>query len=816
MDRIDALLSEMTLEEKVAMVSGSGMWHSNAIDRLNIPAFKMTDGPNGARGDAVSGETAACFPVGVALASTWNAALIEEVGRALGQEAKSKGAQVLLGPTINLHRTPLGGRNFECYSEDPYLTGRLAVSFTLGVQSEKVSACLKHFVCNDSEYQRHSMSSQVDERSLREIYLLPFEMGVKEAGAKSVMSSYNRVNGTYAASHRALLTDTLKSEWGFDGFVVSDWGGSLETEGNANGGLDLEMPGPARTFGKKLLEAIGNGDVDEATIDDKVKRLLGLLDWTGKLDASNEIEEASRDLPEHRELARRTASESMVLLKNNGILPLDRSKLRKIAVIGPNAARGQIQGGGSSGVAPHYQVHPLGAIEAAFKDTGSVNYEPGCFTHKYAPPIDLNLLAPYPESNENGLAFEVFDNDSFEGTPVKSGLLRQHKVSFFGAFANVLQGGEFSVRYSGFLKPEETGVHEFGLMSAGLSRLLIDGKQVVDNWASQSPGDSFYSFGSTERRGNVELEEGRSYAIQIDFLRQKKQLVPGVQFGLVPPHPDNMMERAINAASEADAAILIVGTNSDWETEGNDRLDIRLPGDQENLIREALKVNPNTVIVMNAGSAVDMPWLEDAAALLYAWFPGQEFGNALSDVLFGHTSPSGRLPCTFPKRLEDTPAFTCYPGENDEVLYGEGLFVGYRWYDKRKIAPLFPFGYGLSYTRFAYENLVAPTKSDLQGPVVVTVDVKNTGDVASQEVVQLYVSDSECRLVRPIKELKRFEKVELTPGQQKTVTFSLEERDFSFWDPRAQTWVVEPGKFTVLVGSSSQDIHLAANIAIGS
>jgi beta-glucosidase len=367
MHRIEELLSAMTLEEKVSMVAGSGMWHSTPVERLGIPALKMTDGPNGARGDNVSGATSACFPVGSALASTWNVDLIEEVGKALGQEAKTKGAQVLLGPTINIHRTPLGGRNFECYSEDPYLTSRLAVHFTQGVQSEKVSACLKHFVCNDSEFERHTISSEVEERPLREIYLAPFEAGVKEAGALSVMSSYNKVNGTYAASHKDLLTGVLKDEWGFEGFVVSDWGGSLETIGNANGGLDMEMPGPARIMGKKLVAAIKAGEVDEATIDDKVRRILRVLIWSGKMDAPEEPAEESVDRSEHRSLARQAASEAMVLLKNEDVLPLVASKIKKLAVIGPNAKKGQIQGGGSSGVTPHYQSHPLDALQSALE-----------------------------------------------------------------------------------------------------------------------------------------------------------------------------------------------------------------------------------------------------------------------------------------------------------------------------------------------------------------------------------------------------------------------------------------------------------------
>lgn len=410
MDRIEKLVAEMTLEEKVSMLSGADMWRTVPVERLGIPDFKMTDGPNGARGDAVSGATAVSMPVGAALASTWNVDLIEKVGEVLGEEVKSKAAEILLGPTINIHRTPLGGRNFECYSEDPYLTGRMAVAFTRGVQSQGVGACLKHFVCNDSEFERHTMSSEVDERSLREIYLAPFEAGVNEAGAWSVMSSYNRVNGTYAASHVELLTEVLKEEWGFDGFVVSDWGGSLETVGNAVGGLDLEMPGPARTFGDKLIDAVKSGEVDEAILDDKIRRLLTVLVKSGRLDNPDaDRTEHSIDKPEHRAIARQAAQESMVLMRNDGTLPLKRDAIKTIAVIGPNAEHGQIQGGGSSGVRPHYQVHPLQGIRDVAGDGINIAYEKGCFTHKFAPPFARDAINA-PDVGGPGFKMEMFSN----------------------------------------------------------------------------------------------------------------------------------------------------------------------------------------------------------------------------------------------------------------------------------------------------------------------------------------------------------------------------------------------------------------------
>lgn len=806
--RIEKLLAEMTLEEKVAMVSGIDMWRTVPNERLGIPEFKMTDGPNGARGNAVSGKTAVSMPVGTALASTWNVDLIEKVGQVLGQEAKTKAAEILLGPTINIHRTPLGGRNFECYSEDPYLTSRMAVAFTRGVQSENVGVCLKHFICNDNEFERHTMSSQVDERSLREIYLAPFEAGVKEAGAWSVMSSYNKINGTWAPSHKELLGDVLKDEWGFDGPVISDWGGTQGAADNANGGLDLEMPGPARAYGAKLIEAVKSGAVEEATVDDKVRRLLRILVKSGRLDNPNtDRAEQAIDKPEHRAIARQAAQESMVLIKNDGTLPLDKSDLKTIAVIGPNAERGQIQGGGSSGVRPHYQIHPLQGIREAGGNDFSVVFEQGCHTHKYAPAFPRESVTA-GDLGGSGFKMEMFSNAQFSGEPDEVKAERQNKIHFFGAFANVTRGGEFCVRLTSQFTPAENGEHEFGLMSAGLAKMSIDGEELIDNWDHQTPGVSFYGNGSTEKLQKKVLEAGRTYDIKIEYKKTDGSFFPAVQFGVVPPIPDDIIERAAKAAAAADAAILVVGTNADWETEGNDRIDMSLPCDQEELVNAVLKANPKTVVVVNAGAPVDMPWLEDAAAVLYSWFGGQEYGNAIADLIFGDANPSGKLTVTFPNRLEDTPAFTSYPGENDKVLYAENLFVGYRWYDKRKLDVRVPFGHGLSYTSFDYANIEVSKSITAGEPMMVSFDVTNAGKVAGQEIAQVYVRDTEARLVRPEKELKAFEKVALEPGETKRLTIALDERALSYWDPAAKGFVAEPGEFQILVGASATDIRL--------
>jgi beta-glucosidase len=813
MHRIDELLKQMTLEEKVSMVSGSGPWHSTGIERLGIPPLKVTDGPNGARGDGVSGATAACFPVGSALAATWDTELIEQVGKTLGIEAKSKSSQVLLGPTINIHRVPLGGRHFECYSEDPYLTGRLAVSYTLGVQSEKVGVSLKHFVCNDTEYRRHSASSDVSERALREIYLLPFEMAVKEADAWTVMSSYNRINGTFASSHYQLLTEILKKEWGFKGFVVSDWGACLQTVENANGGLDLEMPGPARTMGENLLRAVNDGEVKESTIDDKVRRLLWVTIKSGKMDNPQEADEFYDDSPATKQLAKQTAADGMVLLKNNDVLPLKLDNLKTIAVIGPNAEVGTLQGGGSSGVRTDYEIHPLPAIQKFVGDQAEVIFEKGCLTHKYLPAANRDCLKA-KSHDDFGLSGEYFRNVEFSGEPEETILEKRSKISWFGAFGgemgSVSAARNFSVRFTGIFTPNETGTHTFGLMSAGYSKMFIDGNEIIDNWTTQTRGESFYSLGTIEEKAEIELEAGRAYELTIEFKRDETVWFAGLQYGMLPPVPSNMIKSAVSAAKKADAVVLVAGSNGDWETEGNDRHDMTLPGQQIELIDEVCKANPNTVIVLNACGPVEMPWYDSAPAVLQSWFPGQEFGSALVDLLFGNINPSGKMPTTIPKRLEDTPAFTTYPGEQDKMLYGEDLFVGYKWYEKRGIDPLIPFGHGLSYTTFDYGELEVDAEQKTGKEFTAQITITNSGEVAGKEVVQLYVRDIESTFIRPLKELKAFKKLFLNPGESQLVTFTLNNRSLACWDRQQKDWIAEPGEFELRVGSSSQDIRATA------
>jgi len=805
-----SLLKQLTLAEKVELLSGKGMWVTGSVPRLGIPALKVTDGPNGARGDGASGKTAASFPVGICLASTWNRTLLAEVGVAIGQEAKSKNAQVLLGPTINLHRTPIGGRNFECYGEDPLLTGELAAAFVNGVQSQGVGACIKHFVCNDTEYQRHTISSELDERTLREIYLRPFEIAVKRARPWALMSAYNRVNGTYASSHARLLRDVLREEWGFDGVVISDWGAALETVHNLNGGLDLEMPGPTRTRGQALVDAASSGAVAESLVDDAVLRMLRLMEDTGRFAAPDPVPEEAVDRPAHRVLARRAAAEGMVLIRNEGLLPLDFGGAGKVAVIGPNALRGQIQGGGSSGVSPHYQVMPFEAISAALSNAGNKpTYAVGCHTHKYVPLPPQGALSV---DGQPGMRLRCFHGDG--QMPVLDQLIQAEYGFIGGLVLGGLNGERIAHPFTATLEadflPEQDGEHEVGLLSAGLTKLFIDDELVVDNWEQQTPGDSFFGMGSAEQRARVSFSAGRSVRLRIQFA-SVEALLTGLRFGILAVPLKDLISEAVEVAAGAESVVLVVGTSADWESEGNDRGSLALPGEQQRLIEAVLDANPRTVVVINAGAAVEMPWLQRAAAVVQAWLPGQEFGNALVDVLTGAVNPSGRMATTFPSRLEDTPAYPYYPGEDGKSPYGEGLLMGYRWYDAQEIEPLVPFGHGLSYTRFAYSGLEIERRG---GVVTVRCSLANVGERAGQEVVQVYVGPTDSVPGRPVLELKAFDKVHLEAGEQTTATLTIAEDDLAWWSLESDAWTPADGSYRVAVGASSRDVRLVGELVL--
>ncbi|HOU13798.1 MAG TPA: glycoside hydrolase family 3 C-terminal domain-containing protein [Anaerolineae bacterium] len=800
--RVETLLNQLTLKEKVSLLSGEDDWHTVAIPRLGIPALVMTDGPHGVRANRTGGKrihsAATSFPTGVSMAASWDPTLIERVAEALAEETRALGCDILLGPCVNIVRTPLAGRNFESYAEDPYLAGRIGVAWVNGLQRKGVGASLKHYACNNQEFERHRGSSVVDERTLREIYLAQFEMVVKEANPWTVMCSYNRINGVYASENDYLLNQILKGEWGFEGVVVSDWGANHTTVESVAGGLDLEMPGPALYYGRLLEAAVHTWQVNEDTIDEAARRMLRMIVKSGKMDGP--LPAGSLNTPEHQALARELAEASITLLKNDGgVLPLKGAQ--SIAVIGPNAAECRIGGGGSSYLEPPYRVSPLEGLKAKLGDAVVLNYEQGCDNFVELPAIKPDYLG-------EGLLCEFFNNADLSGAPVAS-RIEPNVEDWRIPLPPGVDGKVFSARWTGTLTVPSSGRYALQLRNASIARLYLDGNLVME----ATPGTESGWLTSTAHTF-VTLEAERAYALKVEYVK-----LPGVDStalylqGAFAPDPDDRLERAVALARQSDVAIIFGGMPKGFESEGRDRPDMKLPGEQDALIAAVAAANPNTVVVLNVGSPVEMPWAADVAAIVLAYYMGQEGGHAVANVLTGAVNPSGKLPVTFPKRYEDNPTFINYPGSM-EVLYGEGIFVGYRYYDKKDVEPLFPFGHGLSYTTFAYSDAQAPETVKAGEPVRVAVTLTNTGAVAGQEVVQVYVGDPVSSLVRPPKELKGFKKVHLEPGQSAVVEFTLDERALSFYDPYRGQWVAEPGAFTVAFGSSSRDIRAQASFTL--
>ena len=810
--KLKKVISNLSLEQKVSLLSGFDNWHTPDIKKYGIPKIKMSDGPNGVRGDSSTKQSSACFPSPILLGATWNEKLIKKIGSATGEEALFKDVDVLLAPTINLHRHPLGGRHFECYSEDPILTSKIACAYVSGVQSKGVAACLKHFAGNDTEYERHLVSSNIDEKTLRELYLYPFEMGIKKAKAKVVMSAYNKVNNIYCSSHDELINKILKKEWKFDGYVVSDWGAALETVENANGGLDLEMPGPAKTWGKNLVDAVKAGLVEEKKIDEKVKRILTVAKFTDRFNRKR-ISERSIDKKSHRKLIKKTAIEGMVLLKNEDVLPLDRNKISNIALIGPNVKDSQIIGGGSAGLNPHYEIHPLEGVSNFLKDEKvKIHYAKGCHVDKYLPAFEKDICYVQGKK-EKGFEVEFFRGKNFDGEPIERKVLNGNRFwalqGFAREFLDEKERPELSVKFSTTYKPSISGEFEFEVFSIGLSRIKINGKELVDNWSSQKKGEAFFGFACAPKRNKIKLTKGKEYLVEVEYEFEGR--FPAIQFGCRPPDPKNLLEEAVKIAKQSDAVVLVVGTNSDWETEGNDRKGLGLPSDQDVLIRKVLAANKNSVLVLNTGSPVSMPWIKSCPAILQTWFPGQEFGNALAEILFGKESPSGKLPTTYPKKLSDTPAYSCYPGKNLQMDYKEKLLVGYKWYEKKKIEPLFPFGHGLSHSKFELKKVSLLKKKH---EIKIKVKLKNIGNFSTFETVQCYLERKAVKADTPKKKLVDFKKLKVTKDKSKKLTLKVSKRDLSEWDVKKSKWEISRGDYVIHVGTSVRDISITEEIKI--
>ncbi len=786
-DRVNDLLKQMTLEEKVDMLSGTG-FASKPNARLGIPELAMTDGPVGVRWNQST-----AFPASIMLAATFDTSLAYRYGWALARETKAKDRNTILGPCININRVPHGGRNFESYGEDPFLTSRIAVSYIKGVQSEGVVATTKHFAVNNQETDRMFVNAKVDKRTLYEIYFPAFKAAVQEAKTEAIMCAYNKLNGPYCSENEMLLNDVLKKEWKFDGLVMSDWGAVHSTEGVATYGLDLEMPGGDFLTREKLLPLINNGTVKESTIDDKIQRMLRVMFRMGYFD--KKLDKPTTNAPEHKAVALDVARAGLVLLKNqNNILPLNTASYKSIAVLGPNADVARTGGGGSSMVIPPSAESPLDGMKRIFPDA-KISYAIGARLTGDVPSIEPQFFfLPNDTLNTNGLQAEYFSNKTLQGEPK---LRRIDKNIDFrwggGKPAEGFEVDNFSVRWKGRIKTELSGTYEFTAASDDGIKLFLNGKLLIDHWSDHAV---------EARTTKFNLEAGKFYDIIVEYYENGGDAV--ALLGWTKPN-ENELNAAMEIAKKSDLVVIFTGNSHYQESEGFDRQFITLPENQIELINEAAKVNSKIVVVLNAGAQVTLqPWLANVQALVWAFFPGQEGTQAITEVLTGAVNPSGKLPFTIAKKWEDYPAFGNFPGTPGEVEYKEGILVGYRYFDTKNVEPEFPFGFGMSYTTFAFSNL--KVKSNGKDNYSVSISVKNTGMVAGSEVVQLYVKDTKAKMLRPEKELKAFAKVNLNAGEEKIVTMKLDRSAFEYYDDVKNQWTKTKNGYQVLVGTSSKNV----------
>jgi len=796
-ERVEDLLSRMTLEEKIDQLSGEG-FDTRINERLGIPALRMADGPAGVRWGP-----ATAFPAPVAMASTWDEDLLFRIGQVIGREMKSKGRNFFLGPCINIHRHPLGGRNFESFGEDPFLVSQMAVPYIQGVQSEGVLACAKHYACNNQEWRRHRVDVHVSERALREIYLPHFKSSVQDGNVRTVMAAYNVFRGDHCSESAHLLNTVLKNEWGFQGFVVSDWGSVYSTVKAANNGLDLEMPW-GEYFDDKLLQAVKNGEVKESIIDDKIRRLLRVRFESGIFDRKDQVDPSVIKRTDHKKVALEAAIKGMVLLKNeDDLLPLDKKKIKALAVIGPNAAVARVGGGGSARVSPLKAVSGLEGLQKLVGDQVEILYAPGTAAQDDILPFPVEYVkAP---NGEHGWQADYYANTELKGEPVLSRIDKAIDFKWsYDAPHPALHAPDdenlFSIRWKGEVIPPETGRYKFLFVNNDGVRLYVNGKNVIDRWGHHR---------SAKHSGSFNLEKGKSYEFVVEYMFEGG--ISEVTFGWAVPGQD-LIQEAVQIAEQADAAVIFSGLSKRFESESFDRTHMDLPH-QAKLIQAVAAANPKTVVVNQTGAPVTMNgWVNQVPAILQAWYPGQAGGTAMAGVLFGEESPSGKLPCSFIQRPEHSPSFKGYMNPNLIGDYHEGIYVGYRYLDKEKIDPLFPFGHGLTYTRFEYSDLKINKKED--GSVQIEVYIKNVGDRKGTETIQIYVKDLECSVDRPEQELKGFKKVTLKPGTSKRVQISLEKNAFTFFNEKLNQWVVEPGDFEIRVGSSSKDLRLSDKIEL--
>ncbi|TFY70236.1 hypothetical protein EVG20_g2781 [Dentipellis fragilis] len=825
---VEETLKKLSMPQKVQLLAGLGFWHTQAIVSAGIKSMRMSD--------VFNGVPSSCFPSATGIGSSFDIELAREIGDALADECRAKSVHILLGPTVNTQRSPLGGRGFESFSEDPHLNGTIAAAYIQGVQAKGVATTLKHFVANEQEYQRFSSSSEVNERALREIYLKPFQIVVKKANPWVMMAALNRVNGIHASENKYLIEDILRKEWGWKGMIMSDWTGLYSTSESIKAGLDLEMPGPTVVRGGAAERAIQGGKIFPEDIDARVRKILELYKHALASGIPfNGPEKGVPDTPRLRNLLRRAASAAVVLLKNDKkLLPLN-TKVKSVAVIGPNAKRAFTSGGGSAELLASYTVSPLQGIDAVAKDAGfAVEYATGATTFRYLPVLDGAIQFKHGDTKGDGALLEFWNHEPVEnwltslvngGTPVWSMTTRFSFCPLIDGVDNTKVNFTCWYRYSAAFTPDRTGNYKFELIVGGRGTLFINGKLVIDLTGDVPDGSPMFGAGTVSAQGIVEgLKGGEPVTLEARLSNQTfiesgtaYETRGGVRLGATPVISDeDALEEAIALAKKSDVAVVVVGLNNEWEGEGFDRPNMKLPGRTDQLVSEILKANSKTAIVNQSGTQVEMPWVDQAHTLLQAFYGGNELGNGLADILFGKTNPSGKLALTFPKRLEDNPSYLSFGDRSEvdnKVYYTEGIYAGYRYYDAKHVEPLFPFGYGLSYTHFSFSNL-SLTKISADGHFVVRLMVTNSGPLDGSEIVQVYIVDPVSTLPRPQKELKGYLKVTVKAGENMQVGIDLDRDALGYYDERRRAWIAEKGTFEVWVGSSSRQIFLKGSVEL--
>ena len=813
--QIQALLEEMTPAEKVNMCHAVTKFTSGGVPRLGIPPLSMSDGPHGVREeiaadswDAVGGDQdyATYLPTGTALAATWNRECARLFGEVLGAEARDRGKDVILGPGVNMVRSPLCGRNFEYYGEDPYQAGELAAEAIQGIQSQGTAACVKHFALNSQELRRHEVNATCSERALRELYLPAFESAVVKGGAMTLMGAYNRFRGQKCCQNDYLLNQILKKEWGFDGVVISDWAGVTDTFEAARNGMDIEM-GTGEEYhnyylADPFLRAVENGEIEMAVLDDKVRRILRLMFRLGVIGDGSRRPAGERNTPAHQAAARAIASEAITLLKNEKrLLPLDAGKIRRLLVVGDNADCRHHFGGHSSAVKALYEVTPLEGLKRLLEGSG---VEIRSFRGY---PVGSGAGLPIPSSlmgivdagaGTRGWSCEIYDNHRRIGEPVRSLPLESPEFDPAKDLPEELRGKDFGVMIKGVLTPKKSEAWTFVLDGCSQACLGCEGVNFVENCKSEE---------NVCGTATLPLEAGRSYKLEIPVNIHVGVPIYPVRLTAVPGGvgaADVKDEELFAAAREADAVLFFGGLNHTFDAEGSDRKDMALHDGQNELVSALAKINPRIAVVLVGGSPMEMPWIDEVPAVVQMWYAGMEAGNAIADVLFGRVNPSGKLPFTFPKRLADSPAHALDDYQPLICHYAEDLLMGYRWFDTKEIEPLFPFGHGLSYTAFEYGEPMVETDGD---EVVLRMKLANVGSRSGRETVQLYIAPPKSAFLRPAQELKGFAKVALEPGESREVEIRLNARSFAIYHPDKREWFVEPGRYLLRLGASSRDIR---------